>query len=169
MLVNAKRVSEAPAPYGRRRQRASLPRRRKPRLYFDEQLPISIVERLQQQHSGKFNVVHAISSGNSGREDQFHYEFARRTHRILVSRDSHYLDDRKFPLHMSPGVVVIDVSPPNEDEKLTRVLWHFLDFMRTAGHQYAARTKFVASEDHLDRMYATKSGAYSERLDWAKV
>jgi hypothetical protein len=44
--------------------------------------------------------------------DTHHFDLARRLHRTLVTIDRDYLDDRRFPPPLSPGVLV--VWAPNE-------------------------------------------------------
>lgn len=50
-------------------------------------------------------------AGLSGRSDEEVLAHAWRTNQLLLTSDNDFLDDRKFPPHRNPGVIVLPNSP----------------------------------------------------------
>jgi hypothetical protein len=79
----------------------------KPRLYVDA----DVTEDALGYLADRYNIVTARQLGFSTRGDDFHAHHARKTRRILVTQnEKDFWDDRTFPLHMCPGVVIVPSS-----------------------------------------------------------
>lgn len=89
--------------------------RRKVRAYFDADIPSSVAERVRTKLH--WDVLSAQEQAElRNRDDQFHYQNARKLTRILFSLDKDFLDDRRFPLHESPGVFVLQARQDDADD-----------------------------------------------------
>ena len=78
--------------------------RRKTRFLVDEDVGIEIAQFLRQRH---YNAIFVGDVGLAGRDDTEVYGYAWREKRVLLTHDHDFLDDKKFPEHRNPGVVVL--------------------------------------------------------------
>lgn len=89
--------------------------RRKVRAYFDADIPVSVAERVRTNL--RWEVLSAQEQAElRSRDDEFHYENARKLKRILFTLDKDFLDDHRFPLHQSPGVFVLQAKQDDPDD-----------------------------------------------------
>jgi len=68
----------------------------KAKFYADENIEAYLVEHLRNQG---MMVDYAVELGYKPRDDQFHLQEARRRKSILLTRDTDFLDNRKFPYY----------------------------------------------------------------------
>lgn len=66
----------------------------KAKLYADENIEAYLVEHLRNQG---LTVDYAIELGYQSRDDQFHFQEARRRKAFLLTKDIGFLDNKKFP------------------------------------------------------------------------
>jgi hypothetical protein len=86
--------------------------RKKARFLVDESVDPAVAEWLR----GKgWNAVHAREIGLARHSDEDILAFAHREDRILLTHDAGFLDDRAFPPHRNPGVVVLPGSADSEE------------------------------------------------------
>ena len=77
-----------------------------PRVYFDANVPAGLVAFMRA--ALRWDVLFVNAHHYLGRaRDGEHYRLARQLRRTLITLDRDYLDDRKFPLERSGGVVVL--------------------------------------------------------------
>jgi predicted nuclease of predicted toxin-antitoxin system len=77
-----------------------------PRVYADANLPAPVVAFMRRTLG--WDVFFVIEDDQLRRApDIRHYHLARDMHRTLVTLDRDYLDDRRFPLRDSGGVIVL--------------------------------------------------------------
>jgi predicted nuclease of predicted toxin-antitoxin system len=89
--------------------------RRKIRAYFDADIPVSVAERVRTKL--RWDVLSAQEQADlRSPDDEFHYGHARKLKRILFTLDKDFLDDRRFPLHQSPGVFVLQAKQDDPDD-----------------------------------------------------
>ena len=88
--------------------------RRKLRFYADHQFPRESVELLRYLKMAVWYVQEHSEARHQG--DDFHYRRAREMKRLLLTQDHDYLDDHRHPLHLSPGVIVVDVGASRDPE-----------------------------------------------------
>jgi predicted nuclease of predicted toxin-antitoxin system len=68
--------------------------------------PVVVAERIRK--TLRWDVLSAQEEPTlRNRDDQFHYANARKLKRIFFTLDKDFLDDRRFPLHQSPGVYIL--------------------------------------------------------------
>jgi hypothetical protein len=79
---------------------------RQPRVYVDANMPAPLVA-FMRAHL-QWDVLFVIEHDDLRRaRDGEHYRLARQLRRTLITLDRDYLDDRKFPLAESGGVLVL--------------------------------------------------------------
>ena len=77
-----------------------------PRVYVDANVPAGLVAFMRTTLT--WDVLFVIEHDDLRRaRDGEHYRLARQLRRTLITLDRDYLDDRKFPLERSGGVVVL--------------------------------------------------------------
>jgi hypothetical protein len=78
----------------------------KPRVYVDANVPSGLVAFMR--HDLQWDVLFVMEHDDLRRApDGDHYRLARELRRTLISFDRDYLDDRRFPLAESGGVLVM--------------------------------------------------------------
>jgi predicted nuclease of predicted toxin-antitoxin system len=70
-----------------------------------------------------YNAKFTSELGLSGRSDEEVFAAAWRDNRVIISHDSDFMDDRRFPHHRNPGLVVVGPGASGrEDEQLISCL-----------------------------------------------
>jgi hypothetical protein len=83
-----------------------------PRLYVDANVPAGLVA-FMRTHL-RWDVLFVIEHDDLRRaRDGDHYRLARELRRTLITLDRDYLDDRRFPLAESGGVLVLTAPEEN--------------------------------------------------------
>jgi len=77
-----------------------------PRVYVDANMPAQLVSFMRD--SLEWDVLFVLEHDDLRRaRDGEHYRLARQLRRTLITLDRDYLDDRKFPVDESGGVIVL--------------------------------------------------------------
>jgi predicted nuclease of predicted toxin-antitoxin system len=76
----------------------------KAKIYADENIEAYLVDYLR--HQG-LTVDYAIELRYQPRDDQFHFQEARRRKAILLRKDIDFLDNRKFPYHNMRDTAIV--------------------------------------------------------------
>src|SRR5687768_1660542 len=77
-----------------------------PRLYVDANVPAGLVAFMRSRL--RWDVLFVIEHADLRRaRDGDHFRLARQWRRTLITLDRDYLDDRKFPMQESGGVIVL--------------------------------------------------------------
>jgi hypothetical protein len=99
----------------------------RPRIYADANVPAGIVAHMRARLH--WDVLFVLEHEDLRRApDTRHYQLAHQLRRTLVTLDRDYLDDRRFPIDASGGVLV--VQAPNEGllssllDRVDRQLFH---------------------------------------------
>ena len=89
----------------------------RPRIYADANVPAGIVSHMRARL--QWDVLFVLEQEDLRRApDTRHYQLARQLRRTLVTLDRDYLDDRRFPLDDSGGVLVIQAPDERQLSKL---------------------------------------------------
>jgi hypothetical protein len=98
-----------------------------PRIYADANVPAGIVAYMRGRL--QWDVLFVLEEDDLRRApDLKHYQLAQQLRRTLVTMDRDYLDDRRFPIDQSGGVLVIHA--PDERQlsalldRIDRSLFH---------------------------------------------
>jgi predicted nuclease of predicted toxin-antitoxin system len=87
---------------------------RKVRAYFDNNIPTAVATRVRDKLGWDVFAV-AEQPEFQNKDDEFHYQNARNLKRLLFTRDADFLDDRRYPLRESPGLIVLSTRNDVDD------------------------------------------------------
>jgi predicted nuclease of predicted toxin-antitoxin system len=106
---------------------------RKAKFLVDESLGRGTTEFLRQN---KVNVRDVWELGINGKSDEMVYTRAKKGKRVLLTHDEDFLDNRKYPLNASYGIIILPGGSGSENillEALSGVIgyiWPFGDLFR---------------------------------------
>ena len=93
-----------------------------PRIYADANVPAGIVEHMRAKLG--WDVLFVLEADDLRRApDTKHYQLAQQLRRTLITLDRDYLDDRRFPIALSGGVLVMNAP----DERQLSLLLDRID------------------------------------------
>lgn len=99
-----------------------------PRIYVDANIPAGFVAFMRMEL--QWDVLFVVEHDDLRRaRDGDHYRLARQLGRTLITLDRDYLNDRKFPLEESAGIVVL--TAPDERGYLSLLTRLDADILRT--------------------------------------
>jgi hypothetical protein len=137
---------------------------------LDSNIPPDFVEALR----GKgIDAVHPLGAGWAAHDDGFHWQKAKHLRRTLVTCDLHFWDDQKFPLHDSPGVLILATGARHEWATAWGLLLGFADnlkmFVRGPGAgDMPVRSKIKLSTDRIVwRMLTYESKVSEDAWSWS--
>lgn len=78
--------------------------RKKARFVIDESLGVGVAMALRDYG---WNAVYVEEIGLAGHSDEDVFAFAWKEDRVLLTHDRDFLDDRRFPFHRNPGLIVL--------------------------------------------------------------
>lgn len=136
-----------------------------PRLYADENIPRQTVEYLRLK---KIPVVHAVTDKNfSGRDDEFHFNYAGKNRYILLTLDIGFLNRYKFPPRRSFGTIVVIIAQPLSDSKINEVLSKLIPIIKTHDPVFFQRKIFKIRIDRMTILEENMSGKVSSQIiEW---
>ncbi|MGJ5121005.1 DUF5615 family PIN-like protein [Bradyrhizobium oligotrophicum] len=124
--------------------------KQKPLLYFDENIPASIIDNFRKRSwwKKKVKVLSAVELGNQGRSDDFHFQYCSRLGYTLVSFDTDFNDDAAYPFSNGRmyGVIMLKGSKKNSNRSKSD-LASLLDFVLATPFpkSFLQESKFVIS------------------------
>jgi predicted nuclease of predicted toxin-antitoxin system len=116
--------------------------RKKARFLVDESLGVEVARLLRD---AGWNAKYVGEVRLSGRSDEDVFAFAWSDDRILLTHDADFLDDRAFPPHRNPGVVVLP-GAQGETERLLKGLAFVLSVVGRFREGYRG-TKVLVNAD----------------------
>jgi len=82
------------------------------KLYADENIRFGIVQVLRMQG---INVIHACEVGLVNRDDNTHFQYAKKTGRWLLTTDRDFLNHTLYPFEQVKGIAIV----PNTGDDMT--------------------------------------------------
>ena len=118
--------------------------RKKSRFLVDESVGSGVAEILRD---AGWNAHYVEEMGLKGRSDEEVFARAWKEDRILLTHDTDFLDDRRFPPHRNPGVIVLPGASGGDTPLLT-ALAGVVSFVAPfrEGYRY---TKVTVSDDAI--------------------
>jgi hypothetical protein len=102
-----------------------------PRIYADANLPAGVVSAMR--HELGWDVLFVLEEPDWRRApDRRHFDRALELGRTLVTLDQDFFDDRRFPLELSPGVIVC--AAPDETGLMRLLRYADRAMLRSPGH-----------------------------------
>ncbi len=83
------------------------------KFYADHDLDDTIVQVLRRL---KYEVETARDISAQDQSDEFHYKRAFKTKRVLLTHDKDYLDNERFPLSQTNGIIIFNIDTDNTSE-----------------------------------------------------
>ncbi len=116
-----------------------------------------------------WNAVFVTDLNLQSKDDRTVFSAAWKTRRVLFTHDRDFLDNRRFPHHRNPGVVVFVVGASGgDDDRLLRAVFLAQAYIRVWGPDYMRGTKVVFSDDErfsIERK--EEGGTLKTRRFWA--
>ena len=112
------------------------------RFLVDESLDPSLVLALEKLG---WKAESVVDVGLSGRSDEEVLAHAWRKSHILLTSDKDFLDDRRFPPHRNPGVIILPNAPIDSDS-FTTALREALYTIGPLGKSYKGCKIVISSE-----------------------
>lgn len=114
---------------------------KKPIFYCDEDFPEPSLKKLKN-----FKVKHCVLDFNyQGRDDDFHYQFAAEQKAVLLTLDDDYLDNRRFKLSKTFGVVVIQAGRFPTWDRVNLVIDKLMPLLKSLNDQSLKGVKITVS------------------------
>jgi len=136
--------------------------RGKIRFLVDENAGEGVADALRQMG---FNSRSARELGLAGRSDEDVFAAAWRENRVIITHDDDFLNNRRFPHHRNPGVVVIRPGADGRDDNgLTRCL--VLTTM--LGAEHAAFFRGTKIEFTSDETYTVLAQGTKVKYRWKR-
>jgi predicted nuclease of predicted toxin-antitoxin system len=86
---------------------------KKLKLYADACIPLCIIKELR---AAGLPVESATENGWATQPDENIYQRAKKLHKVLLTMDRHFWDDRNHPLQKGFGIIFVDI-PPDQTSK----------------------------------------------------
>lgn len=123
--------------------------RKKARFFVDESLGRRTTKLLRELG---WNVKDVFEVGLEGHSDEDVLAYAFRKNRILLSHDNGFLNDRRFPYHRNPGVVIL----PGGSGDVNALVLGLLDMIVLVA-SYAEIYRGAKMEISTDRVFSVRS------------
>ena len=120
------------------------------RLYADENIEQALVTELR---NAKFDVLWVVEDPalRKHKDDRFHFRKARELGRYLLTRDDDFWSDASYPLHQSPGVILLTSRNPDLAHWLVRLLRKLIvDYNPLPEPLHLDGVKFKLSEEGFE-------------------
>ncbi len=117
--------------------------RKRARFLVDENLGVEVANVLRELG---WNMKYVAEVGLTGHTDEDVFARAWSDDRIVLTHDTDFLNDRRFPPHSNPGVVVLP-GAQGEEEALLQALAAMLSIVAPFREGYRG-TKVVVSSDN---------------------
>jgi predicted nuclease of predicted toxin-antitoxin system len=114
-------------------------------MRVDESLGKDAVRVLREN---RWNAKFASDLGLIGKSDDAVFAAAWKQKRVILTHDRDFLDNRRFPFHRNPGIIVFAVGASGEDDEgLIASFMKMQALLKVSGGAYMVGTKIVFSDD----------------------
>jgi predicted nuclease of predicted toxin-antitoxin system len=140
----------------------------KAKLYADESIEANLVRHLRSQGVA---VDYAVDLGFNPRDDEFHFQEARRRKAILLSKDIDFLDNNRFPYcNMKDTAIVILRTEKGYTATLDfgYALVALLDYIVASGRRNLAGLKMEIKGPRIIFHALTKGKVRHDEIDISK-
>lgn len=138
---------------------------KKPIFYCDEDFPEPSLEKLKN-----FKVKHCVLDFNyQGRDDDFHYQFAAGLKAVLLTLDDDYLDNQRFKLNKTFGVIVIQAGRFPTWDRVNLVIDKLMIVLKSLNDQSLKSVKINASLEGYTKWILKNNSIKKEEFNWKKL
>ena len=150
-----------PLPYATKAEEAALLAETKKKACFliDENVDPVVTDHLREEG---WNVKDVREVGLAKRDDEEVLALAHREDRVLLTHDTDFLDDRRFPPHRNPGIAVLPSSTPDFGafagavEKMLLLVGTSRHFQRGTKVVFARDGSLLVRSRHQGKMTETR-------------
>jgi predicted nuclease of predicted toxin-antitoxin system len=139
---------------------AAMRRAKRSRFLIDESLGAGTVEFFQRNG---LNALDVWGAGINGYDDQAVCAFAWRHRRILLTHDEDFWDDRRFPEHRNPGVVILPGANGNQTDMIRGLWWMSLLMSRGPEQWRKQKIRITRDGEVYTRLREWNTGAMVTR------
>lgn len=129
------------------------------RFLVDEALGVGVARWLQVVG---YNTQYGPDYGLGGKADQCVFAYAWREERLLLTHDKDYLNDKEFPFHRNPGVIVLP-GENGEEQPLFLALRTMLNIFGRHGGIFPNAKIVIDSSNVWNVRNYRKADGYIER------
>lgn len=145
-----------------RRQQIKFRPSKRLALYCDENFPYPSLLRLS-----RFKVKHAILDFNfNGRDDEFHYQYATQQKAILLTLDDDYLNNRRFKIDKTYGLIVIQVGELASWERINKILDKLIPFLKSLKSESLKNIKICTNLEGYVKWILKDNKIQREEFKW---
>jgi predicted nuclease of predicted toxin-antitoxin system len=136
----------------------------KARFLVDESMGERVAEIVRERG---FNAKYAAECGLIGHSDEDVFATAWADKRVIFTHDSDFMDDRRFPSHRNPGIVLIHPGAEgNDNERLLECLFKTLVIAGDSGKWFLHRKLEFTSNEQLKIRSNLKGKSTEARYLW---
>ena len=136
----------------------------KPRFLVDESMGEGVARLLRDRGC---NVKYAADCGLIGHSDEDVFAKAWAEKRVILTHDSDFMDDRRFPAHRNPGVVQIHPGADgNDNARLIECLVKILLIASDSGRWFLGKKLEFSSNDQFSICSNTNGRFTRSRYLW---
>ncbi len=145
----------------RHQQKKFRPHKR-PSFYCDENFPkpsLIIFKDFQVKHS-------VLDFRFQGREDEFHYQTAFKNKSILLTLDEDYLDNKRFKLSQTFGVIIIKVGQLANWQRVNQILEKLKPVLKSLNNDSLNFCKIAVSLEGYTKLGLKDNKIVKEEITW---
>jgi predicted nuclease of predicted toxin-antitoxin system len=117
----------------------------KAQFLVDENINEIVTDILRKK---EWNAISVTEVNLAGHSDEDVLAYAWREDRILLTQDHNFLDDRRFPEHRNPGIIILP-SEPADSSKFARSLLQALSIVGSFRKLYRGAKIVFSGENEL--------------------
>ncbi len=135
---------------------------KKPSFYCDEDFPEPSLKKLKN-----FKVKHCVLDFSyQGRDDDFHYQFAAKQKAILLTLDDDYLDNRRFKLSKTFGVIIIQAGRFPTWDRVNLVIDKLMPFLKKLDNRSLKSIKLNVSLEGYTKWALKNNQIEKDEFNW---
>src|ERR1700741_3343248 len=132
--------------------------RGKARFLVDESMGAAVAKYLSENG---YNTRYVGEEALEGHSDEDVFAFAWKSERIIITHDLDFLDDRRFPPHRNPGVIVVRPGSSGRDDyglcvclyKATSIAGDHAEFFRGRKFDYSSKDLLTITSQGTRQKY----------------
>jgi len=130
------------------------------KLYADENIRYGIVLVLRLQG---VNIKHAGEAMLTHKDDQCHFQYAKKTNRWLLTTDRGFLDNTKFPFEQIKGIVIV---PDTGQNNIAGKVLAWLKYELVPSGKGINHCKIELKSDRAIFHFREQGKIYSQKIDF---
>lgn len=148
-----------------RHQQKKFRPHKKPIFYCDEDFPkpsLVILSDFQVKHS-------VLDFRFQGREDEFHYQTAFKNKSILITLDEDYLDNKRFKLSQTFGVIIIKVGQLANWQRVNTILEKLRPMLKNLENDSCKFCKIAVSLEGYTKLRLENNKIIKDEIAWRSI